>query len=283
MELRTFFWHDRIIGRRELNLRKLISARNASSFFTKGNAGDIMAENILHFFYKMPIQNIKNGENRLLCVGSIAHRISEGDLVCGIGMKSDSIPSAFDVRCNIWGLRGPVSYDLFKKKGHDLSQVKFLADPGLLLKKIIPESEIQTQPGKIIFIPHYRERFLYKDRIGKEIVLVDIDSDPFILAGKIQAAELVISSSLHGIIFAQSLNKPCVFILPQTNEPILKYIDYFESVNIPEPHPLKNISEFTSSSRVLNPLQIDEKINSIVFPRLDQLSDYGVINQASFH
>lgn len=277
MTIRTYYWHDSIISKRALALRKLFNAKHAANFFTIGNSGDILGAKILEYIYNTRVVNDSDKGKRILSIGSIAHKTLQGDLLCGIGAKSDILPITKDTNCHIYGLRGPLSYELFKKAGHSLENVNFLADPGLLLRKIMPNLAIKPKAGKVLFIPHYKERFFYKNKlINQYIEVVDIDSDPIDLGIKILEAECVLSSSLHGIIFSHSLNRPCRFILPQTNEPIMKFTDYFESVNIAEPTPLKNIYDYKPTHSVNLPGGIEQKINSIKFPTLDQLKIMGI-------
>ena len=276
MKVRTFFWRDRVISNKQMFLRKAISSQNSCYYFNHGNAGDLFMLNLVEHYYNVPTINVKNSGNRLLGVGSIAHKILENDLLCGIGVKSPDVPLASQVNCKILGLRGPLSYEAFKKAGHFLGDLKFLADPGLLIQKFINKDQ-KPQIGKILFIPHYRERFLYKSKTLKGIDVADIDVDPLLLGEKILQAELVLSSSLHGIIFAHSLGRPCTFILPQTREPMIKFIDYFESVDIAEPHPVKIIFDYQPSCPAILPKDIENKINSIVFPNIEFLEKHNII------
>ena len=49
--------------------------------------------------------------NTVLAVGSVGHRIMDGDLVCGIGAKTPEIPPATRVRAQVWALRGPLAHN----------------------------------------------------------------------------------------------------------------------------------------------------------------------------
>src|SRR5690606_38420197 len=127
------------------------------------------------------------------------------------------IPGPLEAPCTVVGVRGPITYDAFKATGHDVSGVRFLKDPGLLIRFLAGPEPAVPQAGRVIFIPHYRERHLYKS-LPKGITLVDIDAEPLELARTIREANLVYASSLHGIIFAHALERPCVWVKPQTEE-----------------------------------------------------------------
>ena len=51
MAIRTYYWHDSIISKRALALRKFFHAKHAANFFTIGNSGDILGAKILEYIY----------------------------------------------------------------------------------------------------------------------------------------------------------------------------------------------------------------------------------------
>ncbi len=277
MELRTYFWNDRKLNYFHYLSRKWIYNSSLKYQFKYGNAGDIFAVDLLSYEYGLKILNLRNSVNRILCIGSISHLINRNDVLCGIGAKTNQIPFYPNNPPVCWGFRGPITYEIYKKAGYDVSSVKFLADPGLLLKNFFRSDVVQTIPNKIIFIPHYRERHLFNSNLKSYIKFVDIDCAPLAIAKEILSAELVLSSSLHGIIFAHSLGKPCKFILPQTPEPLLKYYDYFESIGIGDPQPLNKIHDFHPLTSIMDIGNIDKLIESIVFPNKEYLISLGII------
>jgi len=276
MKIRTYYWHDRVISDRLFKLKKLMN-KNVNRYFRIGNAGDIFAREIIRFVYGAGDVNIKNGGNRLLCIGSISHKIQAGDVVCGIGTKGQPVPHASHSPCTIYGLRGPITCEAFKKAGHDVSQVRFLKDPGLMIRFMAGERPQTQESDKVLFIPHYRERFLYKKKLPKGIELVDIDAHPLQVAGNIQKARLVYASSLHGIIFAHALNRPCVFVKPQTEELIIKYEDYYASVDLTCPKPLESIFEIDFKRSPDSPPDLKYDQRDFMFPSIHSLMEMGIV------
>lgn len=270
MAINTFFWNDPTIGQLEY-LKNKWFYHNPNKF-RFGNSGDIFVRDLIKYIYDDVSINTSMKNSRLLLVGSIAHRLNVGDVVCGVGTKGKTIPSSIP-RENIlvWGLRGPITYDEFKKEGFNVSNVKFLLDPGLMLKFLIPKEYLTIEPKKISFIPHYRERFNYIGKLPKEFNLVDIDSQPLILAKEILASKIIYTSSLHGIIFSHSLGRPCIFVKPQSDEPLIKFEDYYLSIGEQYPKPLDSVFDFNflkDSDSVVN-YCVQEKDFS--FPSLDLL------------
>jgi hypothetical protein len=201
--------------------------------------------------------------------------LEQGDVLCGIGCKTAEIPRVEAQSVHVHALRGPISYDVFKAAGYDVSQVRFLADPGLLIGKMVPARK--PIRGRVVFIPHYRDRKLVWNRMPKDIRAVDIDNLPSRLAREIQKAECVYSSSLHGLIFAHALGRPCVFVRPMTEEPLLKYEDYFLSVGLKMPVPLESIANVDLASAPTSPAVLSIDPSQISFPSEMLLSARGII------
>jgi hypothetical protein len=274
MLIRTFFWHSRVISKIRY-LSRRFRHKDAQNYFLVGNAGDIIAQDIIRFMYGFEGVNVQGEGRRLLCVGSISHAILHGDVVCGIGTKGLPVPGPSDSPCKIFGLRGPITYENFKKAGHDVSDVRFLKDPGLMIRFLVEDENIQPQSNKVIFIPHYRERTLYK-KLPKAIKIVNIDSHPIDLAHKIQSSSLVYSSSLHGVIFAHALNRPCVLVKPQTDEPIIKYRDYYASVDLPFQKPLESIYDVDFKKSPDSPPDLKYTREDFSFPSVSFLKEMRV-------
>lgn len=271
MEIKTYYWNDRILPTPLFKLLHIFCPKT-SRYFKIGNAGDIYTKNLISEIYNSDLINTKEASGRLLLVGSIAHMVRENDIICGIGYKGILPPAP---RNNlIIGVRGPITYDIFKKQEYDMSNFKFQLDPGLYIKFLI-KPDLEIKKNSVIFIPHYRERFIYNN-MPSEIELVDIDSDPIKLANKIATSELVYSSSLHGIIFAHSLGRPCILVQPQTVEPIIKYEDYYLSINQELPKPLNSIYDYNFQRDFHSPLDLKLKKSQFYFPKIKSLFSSGI-------
>jgi hypothetical protein len=275
VKIRTYFWEARIISPLELRARQMFR-RSPHLYFLVGNAGDILARELIEREYDCATYNDPTQGKRLLVIGSIGHSIREGDVLCGIGVKSRQVPKATDVPVRVWAVRGPITYELFKAAGHDVSDVKFQLDPGLMMRFLMSGSDQVASPRGAVFIPHYRERGQYAGGLPKGICLVDIDNRPRDVARAILSAELVYSSSLHGIIFAHALGRPCVFVGPQTEEPLIKYEDYFASIGRAMPRPLTSIHDARSSRAPDSPIDLRYTEEDFVWPSLEELVAHGV-------
>ncbi len=275
MKIKTFFWNERKKNIFSYFLRRITKKRNYS--LLHGNSGDIFVRNIISSFYNCSYI-IKNEGPRLLLVGSIPQYIKDGDLISGIGVRSkEKINSEISRNIFVHGLRGPISYDVLKKSGFNLDNLRFLFDPGLLIKEIINESTYQACPRDISFIPHYRERFEAKKSLPRGIRFLNIDCCPIKLGQKILNSKLVYSSSLHGLIFAHALGRPAIFVQPQTKEPLEKFEDYYLSIGASFPKPLYGISDADFLRDSDTPLTIPANISSDALPSIGLLRRHGVV------
>jgi len=275
--LRTFYWHKRLKHPVKLFINRRLRGRNWTDF-RHGNAGDIFARDLLeHTYPGVTTENVE-APPRLLCVGSISHKLLPGDVLSGVGCKTDVLPPEAELprdSVHIHALRGPISLEIFRKAGFDVSGVKFLADPGVLLGRMVPERD--AIPGRVIFIPHYRERREARQMLPEGITMVDIDAKVPDLARRIQEAELVYSSSLHGIIFAHALGRPCVFVRPMTEEPLAKFEDYFLAVGLDLPVPLGSIAEADLAAAPVSPATLKLDLSEVVLPARGFLEERGIL------
>lgn len=272
--IRTYFWHDRVIG--PLGVKALcVFPSRADRYFRTGNAGDIFARDLISHTYGIRATNVSDGGRRLLPVGSVAHKLMSGDVACGIGSKTGELASQAMSNVLVWGVRGPLTLAAFRKAGADLTNVKFLKDPGLLIGSIV-NSNRRPVSNRIGFVAHYRERSHYRRNLDPRVTLIDIDAHPADVAEQILSCELVYSSSLHGIIFSHSLERPCVFVRPRTPEPLFKYEDYYLSVGLKMPPPLDEVDLSPNRSSPISPAGIAFNAQEISFPPLELLRERGI-------
>ena len=275
MAIRTYYWSDRILGKTCHRALRAFRLR-PSYFFSTGNAGDIFARDLIRHVYKQDAVNVNDSGNRLLCIGSIGHRIKAGDVLCGVGCKDIELSSVDPKSITIYGLRGPRSLEKFRSAGFDVSNVKFLMDPGLMIRFMLERESVPVVKGRIAFIPHYRERYEAARRIAGKFHFIDIDADPITVGKEILSSEVVLSSSLHGIIFAHALGRPAVLVRPGTPEPLSKFEDYYLSVDLPFTPPLDSVDDFSALIHDHSPPTLHFAREDFYFPPLAELKDRGI-------
>lgn len=277
MALRTYFWETPLLSKFQYLKNKILGKVNQG--FVYGNAGDIFNKDLITYLYNQETFNIRNKGSKLLLVGSIASVIKENDIINGIGWKGNNLQDISEhiKNATVYGVRGPLTKQLFIEYNADLSKLKFELDPGLLVKEVYNLNIKNNTNKQIIFIPHYKDEKEYKGNYPKEFKFVSIDNHPKTVAKEIMKSKTVYTSSLHGIIFSHALNKPCVFVAPQSNEPMFKYQDYFLSIDIEMPIPLKNIFEAKIGKDTATVLNKTISMNDFYFPSLEELKNKGII------
>lgn len=277
MGVNTYYWNTRKVH--PVNYFRFKIFESERKVFRYGNAGDIFNVDLINYLYNQEAINLNNTGKRLLLVGSTISQVNTGDIVNGIGWKGNDLSKIANKieSATVFGVRGPLTKSLFEKYGTDLRLCKFEYDPGLLIKEVY---NINTDKGKnknVIFIPHYRDMWVYKGKYPKGLKIVNIDNSPQKIAKEILNAKVVYTSSLHGIIFSHALNKECVFVKPQSDEPIFKYEDYFLSIGLALPKPLKDIYQINFKSDKGSILDKPIGLKDFYFPKVSFLKKSGII------
>jgi len=173
-------------------------------------------------------------------IGSILKTASAKDnlIVWGSGFMGESDRLVKEPK-KILAVRGHLTRDRIVDLGFDCPKV--LGDPALLYPQFYkPNSEKQYNLG---IIPHYLDRnspFLERFRSDSNIRIIDICSGINKVVEEIHSCRYIASSSLHGIIVADSYGIPSTWIEFSKNVPGngFKFYDYFSSVcrRDDEPH-----------------------------------------------
>tara|TARA_R110001632_G_scaffold66751_5_gene157092 strand:- start:3297 stop:4133 length:837 start_codon:yes stop_codon:yes gene_type:complete len=277
MGIKTYYWNTRKVSTARFFLDKYLHPKK--KVFRYGNAGDIFNIDLIKYLYNQnPTLELSRG-NRLLLIGSVLRVIEEGDIINGIGWKGDDLSSKQKEisQAKVFGVRGPLTRSIFEKYGADLSELKFELDPGLLIREVYNLDLSVSRDDQVIFIPHYRDMWVYENKYPKGVKVINIDNKPVTIANEILKAKVVYASSLHGIIFAHALNKPCVFVAPQSEEPIFKYRDYYLSIGYEMPEPLRNIHEINYLKDIAILPERDFSLNDFYFPDLDILQKHKIL------
>lgn len=191
------------------------------------NFGDLLTPHILNFFniqYNY-INSAKLAD--CLCVGSIAHWSSPNKIMLGSGIITADSKISPDANWKF--VRGPQTRKRIINAGGRCPEI--YGDPGLLLSLLCKESQKEFDVG---IVPHFVDYQYVKNKYPQFKIINVIDDNPINVAKEISKCRYIISSSLHGIIAAHSYNIPAAWVKFSNNVygDDIKFIDYFESVNI---------------------------------------------------
>jgi hypothetical protein len=182
--------------------------------------------------------------SKILAVGSVLHEAQPSDVVWGVGVNSKnrlSLPKSDKLIFR--AVRGPLTRTLVHSNGFNCPPI--YGDPGLLFPMLFDReirhrrSEIERSAENlglempdIVVIPNINDdRFLpefsQSSLNSEKIMVVKPNLDPITVAAYISAAKKVISSSLHGLVFAEAYGKE-TYRMTSQYEPEFKYNDYYE-------------------------------------------------------
>ncbi len=174
-------------------------------------------------------------DRRLLTVGSIINvEGREGDVVWGSGIHGNLLPLRKPFpKLDIRSVRGPLTAQILRTTGNNVPDV--YGDPALLFSQLWEDSEIGIirRSGGTVFVPNYEDLFSAPPRS------LSPQGNPVEIIRTIASANLVIASSLHAIIIADSYGVPSV-LMKSPSQSIFKYEDYFAGTGRSLPKISKN-------------------------------------------
>ncbi|MCO7124183.1 polysaccharide pyruvyl transferase family protein [Sporolactobacillus shoreicorticis] len=163
---------------------------------------------------------------------------------------------------NIASVRG----ELTKKRLEKIlnKNLKIPTGDGGLLASCLLEGKIEKKYN-IGIIPHFRERnelrFKQLQLKYENSTLIDLTEDPMDVVKKISECEHILSSSLHGLIVADSFNIPNKRIV-YSDKPLgdgYKYDDYYSAFNISvEPYNINN-DKYPSINNIIDDYKVNKK------------------------
>lgn len=173
-----------------------------------------------------------NEPPRILSCGSILGRARAGDVIWGSGfLTHDATPKTTNLK--VLALRGPLSDEILRSH-MSLPEPMVYGDPALLTHRYVQRSKPKHSTG---FFPHYLHA-------GREFPLPpnSIRFKPMApvahTLSQLTSCERVVSSSLHGVIVAESFNIPAVWIRISNGVPGFKFRDYYLGTGRKPPNPV---------------------------------------------
>lgn len=167
-----------------------------------------------------------------LIIGSVLQVANKNSIVWGSGFHFQSSKFIYSPPSKILAVRGPLT----RKKLIDnkIYCPPVYGDPALLLPGFY--KPLVKKKYKVGIIPHYSNQnnpWLANLIDNQEILIIDVKSSPEQVVKEILMCEVIISSSLHGIIISDAYKIPNVWVVFSKNLGLdnFKFYDYFESVS----------------------------------------------------
>lgn len=197
------------------------------------NFGDLITPVLLKEIGYTPVNSIRVSFGQFTFVGSILDSIRDdyNGIILGSGFLNDRRQKHLK-NALVLGVRGKLSKKLL---GIDYNVQ--LGDGGLILPKFV--KDVVSKKYEIGIIPHFSDAedcriIKWKEKFGEQSKVINVLNDPKTVFNEICSCKTIVSSSLHGLVVADSVGIPNLWItlsdLYGNNE--FKFHDYYSAFNV---------------------------------------------------
>lgn len=175
---------------------------------------------------------------KFICIGSILNWADKNCGVWGAGLANQT--DKVDPEAKIYSVRGPESAAIAIECGCEVPDI--YGDPALLVSKYYNNNRKKFGQCKVGLIPHYADyhalcqydpEFKIVDNHFKGIKIINVFDPIEKIADEIKKCQVILSSSLHGLILADAYGVPNKQV--KISDYVLgdgtKFYDYFLSVD----------------------------------------------------
>lgn len=239
------------------------------------NFGDAVNPHIIKLVSGLEPVKVGGGD-ALIGIGSLLQKSNEHSYVWGTGlMHSHMVVRAKAER--IRAVRGRRTLEELRARGildHDVP----LGDPGVLVGRYAEQliGTVTERRYRACVIPHHASR---DDRVFKllrsnpDVKVVNMRSTSLETLRDIAESEVVLSQSLHGLIFAEALGRPSLWIsINQSPDWRFKFEDWYSNTLEPQAEPVPYLRkgpldiEGMSAAARLCGLNVDQDALIAAFP-----------------
>ncbi|WP_273653633.1 polysaccharide pyruvyl transferase family protein [Cellulomonas fimi] len=198
------------------------------------NFGDELSRLVVEYFTGRRVRWAPSSSASLVGIGSVAERflgVNPEGQVFGSGAREfrrDPSTAAVDP-ARILAVRGELTRDFLR-----LPAGVPLGDPGLAVSDLVPRN---GRRRGVVVIPHFRT---YGSAAGRSQLarlvadgceVVAPSRSPLEVATRAARSDLVVTSSLHGLVVANATSVPAILVrfASRTQEPDAKYADYLSA------------------------------------------------------
>lgn len=192
------------------------------------NFGDLLSKIIVEkvlYDRQRTLMDEASQAARLLGIGSILHFAGDGDVVWGSGRNGKIAESAHTFKdLDVRAVRGPLTAAFLQERGIPTPAV--YGDPALLLPTLFGDRFTARPVRKHVFVPNLHDLSLVQ---GWDNVVSPLQ--PWhVCVEQILGAEMVLASSLHGLVIAEAFGLPARYVRLSQSEDLFKYKDYVQGV-----------------------------------------------------
>jgi len=212
--------------KRPLILKQYLGQPNVGDVASKRIVSKLLGRDVL-VFGPEPIY-----APNLLGIGSILNWADANSVVWGSGCIAPGALPPERPRAVV-AARGPLTCEQLQRMG--VPAPAAIGDPGALIGDLYPQPR-QPEANLIGVIPHYADlKHPYVDAARqKGALIIDPLSPLEDYLDALARAEVIVTSSLHGVVFAHALGRPAAWV--ELSDQVIgagfKFRDYFASVGL---------------------------------------------------
>lgn len=224
-----------------LGLLSFCAPKNLFNYCIENNAGDSFNKYFIKAMFKVSIRKYSFGrKDHFLFCGSILGRSNNNSIVIGAGLISNELGNKIQYK-EVIGVRGRLTLEILRSSGF-VGRCEFLGDPGLLIREIVAPNVSVLDKGPVGIIPHFVDAKLVSEILAnnEEYFVIDIRQSPFDVCEQIKLCKMILSSSLHGLIFSDAMCVPNAWISfgGALKGGRFKFHDYYSATNTPNKAPV---------------------------------------------
>jgi hypothetical protein len=195
---------------------------------------------VSRLFGSQPVLCTQDQEH-VLAIGSLMGFANRRSRIWGSGVLHPSAVSEDIVPDQIYAVRGKLSYEAMRARGIAIKDIP-LGDPGFLVGQLVKGWPRVQKKYRLGLAAHYVDRahsWVQAVLSRPDVADLDVHADPEVFLARLAGCETVVSSSLHGLIFAEVLQVPNVWI--ELSDKVLgggfKFRDWFSLAEVPQHEP----------------------------------------------
>lgn len=200
------------------------------------NVGDLLNPYMIPKLSKKPIYRARSAFlPHLRAIGSVVGSATAQSYIWGSGSIDGRVPAKGIDPAKVYALRGKRSWDMLNRAFGLKTQMP-LGDPAVLMPDFYNPAVEQQHPCGLI--PHFSD-LPFAQELAKELPdlkIIDVRQKPESFIDDLKSCQFVMSSSLHGLILADSYQIPNVWV--KFSDRLLggewKFFDYYSTTDAPK-------------------------------------------------
>jgi len=256
-----------------------------AAYFTRiPNVGDRVAPLVLEAISGRPARRVSDLRRpHILSVGSLMAWATPASQIWGTGVIDPEGGTGRARKGNVHALRGPLSHRALGRAGIALAEVPF-GDPGFLAPALLGIERPGAPTHRVGLVCHYLDRdhpILRQMMQEPDVLDLDVRGPPEPFLARMASCAVVVSTSLHGLVFAEALGLPNLWV--KAGDKLIggefKFADWFATTARPQarPHLLApgDSAAALAARAELRESRIDREALRAAFP-FDRLDDLQV-------